>query len=487
MADCFKTLVESLPFPIIIHMQDRALFANHACAKLFGYNRAEDILSLKSIAYTLGKDGDKDCATYYRNDGSIVECEQMHFPIMWNSFSAECLILSVAKKEDLLTHKIIKQSYEDASNSRSRFLAAVSHEMRTPLNALINLSHLLRTTDLDQHQDEMVVVAQNSAQELLDRIQDVLEYSQLESGQIEQALEPCVIANIVEPVLELLKFDAQKKSLSLNINIEPSLKQSFMASTSAIRRIIRHLGENAINYTLSGSVDINIATGEDNRGIIIKISDTGIGMSDEKISKIFQPFVFDIDPVNRSIGGLSLGLALTRAIVRSLGGELSISHNEPNGIIAYVYLPFELEAIEIDSQEIHESDEHLNILVAEDNKTNQKVVSLILDQLGHKVTIADDGEKCVEALKVQNFDLILMDLHMPFMDGYEASRRIRQSGNDIPIFALTADARVEARKAAIEAGMDGFLTKPLMVGELHAALSEVAHFKAQNSQNNYFG
>lgn len=482
MADCFKSLVENLPFPIIVHMQDRALFANHACAKLFGYSKAEDILSLKSIAYTLGKDGDKDCASYYRNDGSTIECEQMHFPMIWNSFSAHCLILSEAKKDDLLTHKIIKQSYEDASNSRSRFLAAVSHEMRTPLNALINLSHLLRATDLDQYQDEMVIVAQDSAQELLDRIQDVLEYSQLESGNIEQPLEPCVIANIVEPVLELLKFEAIKKAIEFNVNIEPELNQSFMASASAIRRIIRHLGENAINYTISGSVDINISTGEDNRGIILKISDTGIGMSDEKIAKIFQPFVFDIDPVNRSVGGLSLGLALTRAIVRNLGGELSITHNEPNGVIAYVYLPFELEAIETNDQALEVDETTLNILVAEDNKTNQKVVSLILDQLGHSVTIADDGAKCVEALQTQNFDLILMDLHMPFMDGYEASRQIRKSGNDIPIFALTADARVEARKAAIEAGMDGFLTKPLMVGELHAAICEVAHFKMQNNQ-----
>ena len=170
-----------------------------------------------------------------------------------------------------------------------------------------------------------------------------------------------------------------------------------------------------------------------------------------------------------------------RQIVRNLGGELSITHNEPNGVIAYVYLPFELEAIETNDQTLEIDDTSLNILVAEDNKTNQKVVSLILDQLGHNVTIADDGAKCVEALQTQDFDLILMDLHMPFMDGYEASRQIRKSGNDIPIFALTADARVEARKAAIEAGMDGFLTKPLMVGELHAAICEVAHFKMQNN------
>jgi two-component system, sensor histidine kinase and response regulator len=473
--DIYKKLVDNLPCPIIIHDKDKILSANKAVSSLLGYEEKKDLRNLKSLAYVIGTCSNSTKAHYYKNNGATIELEQKSIPIKQNDKEINVLILKDPSESNWAdVSKEIKQSESD--NTKNRFLAAVSHEMRTPLNALINLSHMLKGTDLNQEQISILNVAQNSAQELLDRIEDLLEYSQLEKERIIPTLEPVNIANVVEPVFEILVQEANLKGVEFVINISNEANQEFMANSSSIRRIVRHICENAIKYSQSGMIKVDICVGEGGEGIILSVADNGIGISQEKLTRIFEPFVFDIDPINRDKGGLSLGLALTRAIIRNLGGELSITSNQPNGTIVNAYLPLKL-ALNDDADFEEDFDPSLNILVAEDNRTNQKVVRLILGQLGHEITTADDGLLCIETLGTQKFDLILMDLHMPNMDGYEAARQIRSTGNEIPIFALTADARVEARHLAIDAGMDGFLTKPLVVSELHNMLSEVAHLK----------
>lgn len=482
MDTTYKAILESIPHPIMVHLKGRLLYANRASANMLGYEKPDEILSLKSISYSLKKEGMSNGTSFYHKNGETIDCNLSHFPITFQGFAADGLVLQKVEKQTLISNKEIETKTKEANKSRTRFLAAISHEMRTPLNSLINLSHMLGNTGLDNNQKELLEIAHNSAQELLDRVEDVLEFSQLESEKISSNLEPINVYNEITPVISLLEQAALNKNIKFKTNISKDCDNQFMGCATSLRRIIRHLGDNAIKYTYEGSVEINVNISETQNGINIEIKDTGLGIAPQRLLEIFDPFSFNVDPLNRVEGGLCLGLALSRAIVRMHSGELSLDHNTPQGIVAKVFLPFEIIAIENDEEEIDDNNTCLKILVAEDNLTNQKVITLILNQLGHQVTTANDGSLCIDTLATQNFDLILMDLHMPYMDGYEATKRIRAAGNDIPIFALTADARNEAKEQAYLVGMDGFLTKPLMVGELHALLCAVIECKQEQEQ-----
>ncbi len=414
-------------------------------------------------------------------EGKFLSLNVNSFEIPWRGMKANCSIIETVDSQIAAQMRRVLEFENDTKQTRSRFLAAISHEMRTPLNALINLSFLLKSTNLDTNQNEIVEISYASAKELLDRIEDVLEYSQLETERIHPSLEPIIISNEIESVLSELEMAAMNKGIDFVAHISPQLDQKYHASASAIRRLLRHLGENAINYSKHGKIDINFETGEDFQGVFIRIEDTGEGIDAEKLRTIFQPFDFRQDPINRVNGGLCLGLALSRSIARSLGGELTIESEVGRGTIASVYLPF-APALEIEEDMEQFEDLPLNILVAEDNRTNQKVITMILGQLGHSSVCADDGIKCLEAMRSQKFDLVLMDLHMPFMDGYEAAIEIRKMGENVPIVALTADAREEARARAIQCGMDGFITKPLIVSELHAVLCEIEEMRRESLQ-----
>lgn len=486
MDTTYKSILESLPSPIMIHIKGRLLYANRASSALLGFEKPEDLMSLKSIAYALKKECMSNSISFYNKEGETIDCSLKHFPINFQGFAADGIIIEQIEKQTFINNKAQENKQNEAIQSRTRFLAAISHEMRTPLNSLINLSHLLKNTELDKNQIELVEIAHHSAQELLDRIEDVLEFSQLESEKIAPNLSPINVANEIYPVIEILENSALNKNINFNYNINPKCDTQFMGCATSLRRVIRHIGENAIKYTYEGSVEINVDINNVQNGINIEIKDTGLGINPQKLKEIFDPFSFNINPINRIEGGLCLGLALSKAITNMHGGELKLENNSPQGIIAKIFLPFEIIAIEKEGNEenLKQKEPSLNILVAEDNMTNQKVITLILNQLGHEVTTASDGSLCIETLGTQNFDLILMDLHMPYMDGYEATRRIRAAGNEIPIFALTADARNEAREQALEVGMDGFLTKPLMVGELHALLCAIIDYKLENEQRN---
>lgn len=477
MTDPFKSLFDELPLILIVHFGKKVLFANKAALEFA--NMAKESNKNFDLLQLCASQKDNLC-DFIDIDGKSRTLTITNCPINWRGMKAECAMIETIDAQIAAQIRRVLEFERDTKQTRSRFLAAISHEMRTPLNALINLSFLLKSTDLDINQSEIVDISYASAKELLDRIEDVLEYSQLETERIQPTLEPTIISNEFDGVIGELEVLALNKGIGFEINIAPELSRKFMASGSAIRRLLRHLGENAVNYTQEGNINISFEVGEDAQGIFLKVEDTGEGIDEIKLQTIFQPFEFTSDPINRVNGGLSLGLALSRSIARSLGGDLTIESKLGIGTTANVYLPF--AALSGDDAEMeHFEDTPMRILVAEDNRTNQKVISMILDQLGHSCVCTDDGNKCIEALMVQDFDLILMDLHMPFKDGYEASKDIRNLGKTLPIVALTADAREEARAKAIECGMNGFITKPLIVSELHAVLCEIEEMNLESA------
>ena len=265
-------------------------------------------------------------------------------------------------------------------------------------------------------------------------------------------------------IFKQFKNLAKDKNIGFEYEISDDLDAEFIGSPQYAERIVSHLCDNAVKFTAKGKVCVE--ANYDENGVTFLVTDTGTGIDEKVLEHIFDPFRFEKDPTTRNNGGINMGLALSQRMARLLGGEVFINANPDGGTIAKVILPFERSEENTDDYE----NECLDILVAEDNPTNQRVINLILSQLGHNVVITENGQDCVEKFSIQNFDLVLMDLHMPIMNGWDAAKIIRKFNQTIPIFALTADNRPEARILCEEAGMDGFLTKPLMIDQLYEAL-----------------
>lgn len=475
-----KALFNAIPIAMVMHQGGDIFMINHECCRLLGYDTAVDLSQIKSFVTVFKRDFKNENANYIAKNGKALNLDQVMTPILLNGKSYSCTTLTQTQKPVQNTGDNAV-AMNAANVARSRFLAAMSHEMRTPLNSVINGSILLSQTKLDARQDEIIEMVQSSANELLHRVEDILTYSQLEEREMPDEAIEFNLCELLTPIVRDFTSIARDKNIAFTANIDEHANNVFLGYPERFSRIVRHLANNAAAHTHSGEVKMSVNFGENGNGIFIEISDTGVGIAQERLANIFDPFNFDVDPAKRAIGGLSLGLALSNRLVKSLGGRLDIMSNLGLGTIAKIYVPFELADAECDDGGELEPIS-LNILVAEDNKTNQKVIALILDQMGHQITTADDGLLCVEQAKQQSFDAILMDLHMPNMDGYEATREIRKLGIEIPIFALTADNRPEAHKNASDAGMDGFLTKPLVVARLFEVLGEVALQKQLRGQ-----
>ncbi|KAF0186096.1 MAG: multi-sensor hybrid histidine kinase [Hyphomonadaceae bacterium] len=477
-----KALFNALPVAMVIHLNGEIIMASQECSRLLGYDASTDLSQIKSFLTVFKRDHKNENANYISKHGKAVIIDQATSPILVKGKSCECTTLRANEAKSSQNNGDNAVAMNAANVARSRFLAAMSHEMRTPLNSVINGTILLSQTTLDTRQDEIVDMVQSSANELLHRVEDILTYSQLEEREMPDQTIEFNLCQILTPIVRDFSATARDKNVAFVANIDENANNVFLGYPERFSRIVRHLANNAVSHTHGGEVKLSVDFGEGGHGIFVEISDTGTGIAPERLANIFDPFNFDSDPAKRAIGGLSLGLALSNRIAKSLGGWLEMKSNLGLGTIAKIYVPFELAQAESDDSDDCEP-MALNILVAEDNKTNQKVISLILSQMGHQITTADDGLLCVEQAKLQDFDAILMDLHMPNMDGYEAAREIRKIGMDIPIFALTADNRPEAHKNASEAGMDGFLTKPLVIARLFEVLSEVALQKQVRMQS----
>jgi|GEM_PF-2772691 signal transduction histidine kinase/CheY-like chemotaxis protein len=477
-----KALFNAIPSAMVIHQNDEVLAANYECCRLLGYGSGTDLSQIKSFVTVFARDNQNQSANYITKSGKAIVLDQVTAPFLLNGKSLNCTTLSAHVLNPTQNVGEIAVELNAASIARSRFLAAMSHEMRTPLNSVINGTILLSQTKLDARQDEIIDMVQSSANELLHRVEDILTYSQLEERETPDQPIEFNLGEILSSIIRDFTAIARDKNIKFIANVSDYSADTFIGYPERFCRILRHLAHNAVAHTHKGEVTMTVSLGENGHGIFIEISDTGVGIAHERLENIFDPFNFDTDPAKRAVGGLSLGLALSNRLAKSLGGWLDVQSNLGLGTIAKVYVPFELTNTERELEEFEPIE--LNVLVAEDNKTNQKVISLILNQLGHKIVTADDGLLCLEKIKSRDFDMILMDLHMPNMDGYEATREIRKLAIDIPIFALTADNRAEAHKAASDAGMDGFLVKPLVVARLVEVLNEVAFHKHIKMQNN---
>jgi len=369
---------------------------------------------------------------------------------------------------------------ESASRAKSVFLANMSHEIRTPFHGLLGMMSLLQETPLSTQQSGYLHTAKESANHLLAILNDILDISKLESGNLHVVPEPVDLARLVREVDALMRVQARSKGLALHVTMDTEVPRWVRADATRLKQILFNLLSNAVKFTPSGHVHLKVELADKEPGqLLFSVIDTGIGMDEETQARVFQRFVQGDDTTSRRHGGAGLGLEISRSLARLMGGDITVSSALGEGSGFRVNLPLpEVEPPAQGAAATPGADSTraraLQVLVAEDHPVNRAYLEAVLDKLGHAAVFAENGEEAVRAVQAQDFDIVLMDLHMPVMDGFAAARAIRAlplPRGAIPIVALTADAFQDSQELARQAGMDEMLTKPAHLPQLRDLLA----------------
>lgn len=379
-----------------------------------------------------------------------------------------------------------KEASETATKFKSEFLATMSHEIRTPLNAIIGLTDLLSGSEMAPEQREWIETIRCSGDILLSTINDILDFSKIESGKMELERKPFRLCQCIEESIELVASKATEKNLVLDYIIDDSVPDPIVADPTRLRQILTNLLSNAVKFTDKGWIDIFVKADwrvEDPFELCFYVKDTGIGINNGALSKLFQPFSQVDTSTSRKVSGTGLGLAISKRLVELMGGKIWVESEEGKGstfhftIMAHSYPgePFPIQVPPICSgiNRCSNNGKTLHVLLAEDNPTNQRVAMLMLRKLGHMVDAVANGQEVLQALENKAYDVVFMDIQMPEMDGFDAARAIRQRWPAVSqprIIALTAYALKGDRERCLSAGMDGYISKPVKIEDLRSAL-----------------
>jgi signal transduction histidine kinase len=372
----------------------------------------------------------------------------------------------VAAREEALERSALK----------TQFLANVSHEIRTPLNGILGVTQLLKQQSIPAEFQEYVDVLQSAGESLLSIVNDVLDLSKIEANRLELESRVFDLAHVVSETARSFWALAQRKGLELVVDIEPQAKGPVRGDANRIRQALTNLLSNALKFTDHGSVRVSVTRRDDKVSILV--ADTGPGLAPEHHARVFEPFEQADVAIQRRYGGTGLGLAITRRLARLMGGDVSMTSEV--GVGASFLFEVSIPSVVISSvpQTAVKSlgvRKSLRVLLAEDEPTNALMTSALLSKLGHAVRVVDNGVDCVSETQKGDVDLVLMDVHMPALDGLAATRAIRErergTKTHLPIVALTADAMKGDDLRCLSAGMDAYLPKPVTVGALTDLLS----------------
>ncbi len=488
--DAFDTLSVGL---ILLDESNRIVYGNTELAKSIEHDAADlDGLDASRLPWQLCSDDDRDLPwiEVWKTGASVNDqILQMVVNGRLRTFSVNCSRVGkggMATFDDITLLQEAREAAQQASESKSAFLANMSHEIRTPLNAVLGFTDVLRrglVTDTDESLEHLNMI-HRSGKHLLELINDILDLSKIEAGKMDVESIDTRPDQIILDTVDVLRVRAEEKDLELRVEFSSSIPRRIKSDPTRLKQIITNLVGNAIKFTESGSVTVatRMQDGETPR-LAIEIKDTGIGMTPEQQERIFESFSQADESTTRKFGGTGLGLSISRRLAEALGGELTVSSEVGVGSTFHVVLPVQCENVGdmLTADEILASHRIVptklnsndlvrlpakSVLVVDDGEANRRLIELVLGRAGAKVTSVENGLEAIKMLSERDFEMVLMDMQMPVLDGYTTTRRLRSVGLKTPIIALTGNAMKGDREKCLDAGCDDFLPKPVDIDKL---------------------